>query len=265
MLNASHYAEHFGFWSVCIMEAVNASFTATSSYVGPPAEHQAGSPQAWILLKQYLEAVLGLADLESGGSSGRPTEFSQGQPQVHHGTFGDTMKAGGSSGTSSYSGQGAVGSSSTMGTVSSSSPMALLTGTMLLCLVCSQLSLPNSVLANHVAKSCSKNMGVVFDASSDIPKAAIQVCELVAEKTRANNWCSTTTPYVKALLSGKLLGSDTAEQNQWGNVSSVCIISQERDMVSLGGDFCSHMIRSLKTSTINLDDPVFEGLSIQWN
>lgn len=55
-----------GFPRSQVAEAVGASFTATS-YVGPEANANARS-----LLKQYLEAILGLADFVSGSSSTWP-------------------------------------------------------------------------------------------------------------------------------------------------------------------------------------------------
>ena len=148
-----------------LAEAVGASFTATS-YTGPEP-----SPAARTLLKQYLEAVLGLADFESGGSSGWPTELSAGHhaaEAVHHGTFADQA----------FSGRGGAPSVVSL----SQSPAALLTGSALLCLVCSQLSPPDSVLASRAAKSVSEKMGVVLEHSSSISKQTVAVCELVAEK-----------------------------------------------------------------------------------
>jgi hypothetical protein len=139
-----------------LAEAVNASFTATS-YVGPEA-----SARARVLLKEYLEAVLGLSDFEGGGSSGWPTELSNGEG--HHGSL-----AGG------FSGHGVSPS-----VVSSASPATLLTGTALLCLVSSQLSPPNSSLANRAAKASAEKMGIVVDGT--IAGATVLVCELVADK-----------------------------------------------------------------------------------
>lgn len=45
-----------------LAEALNASFTSTS-YVGPEP-----TPQSRNLLRQYLEAILGLTDFDEGGS-----------------------------------------------------------------------------------------------------------------------------------------------------------------------------------------------------
>lgn len=145
-----------GFPRAELAEAVHASFTATS-YVGPEA-----TPKARALLQQYLEAVLGLADWESGGTSGWPTELASGEG--HHGAFGD----------GSNSGRGAPPT-----VVSASTPAALLTGSALMCLVCLQLSPPNSSLASRAALACAEKMGVIISGVSD---AAIGVCEMVADK-----------------------------------------------------------------------------------
>lgn len=150
-----------GFPRAELAEAVNASFTATS-YVGTEPTVQSRN-----LLKQYLEAILGVADFEAGASSGWPTELAKGS--TAKGTFGDEK--------AKVSGRGAQ---PTM--LSSSSPGPLMCGTALLCLVCSQLSPPNSTLASRVAKKCSDTMGIVFDSRSDVPYAAAYVCEVVAEK-----------------------------------------------------------------------------------
>jgi hypothetical protein len=81
-----------GFPRSKLAEALNASFTATS-YVGlEPSSH------ARDLLRQYLEAVLGLADLEGGASLGWPTEMNnealwrqQQQQQQHSPKTADTF------------------------------------------------------------------------------------------------------------------------------------------------------------------------------
>lgn len=146
-----------------LAEAVGASFTA-ASYVGPEATSHARN-----LLKQYLEAVLGVTDFEGGASSGWHTELSPGT--THKGTFGDDGKKGG------FSGRGVPPPM-----LSADAPGPLMSGSALLCLVCSQLSPPDSGLANRVAKTCSDKMGVVFSQRGDIPIAAAAVCSLVAEK-----------------------------------------------------------------------------------
>ena len=152
-----------------LAEAVHASFTATS-YVGPePTEY------ARDLLRQYLEAVLGLADFEGGGTSGWPTELTPNttlsRAGYHHGTFDEA-------GRSATSGRGSPPT-----VVSSASPPALITGTALLCLVCSQLNPPKAALANRSAKECASKIGVVVDGTSrDLTPAAVSVGELVADR-----------------------------------------------------------------------------------
>lgn len=163
-----------GFPRAELADALHASFTATS-YVGPEA-----TPKARSLLQQYLEAVLGLTDWESGGTSGWPTELSSGDS--HHGTFGESLEG-------SYSGRGAPPT-----VVSAATPAALLTGSALLCLVCMQLNPPNASLANRAAKSCAEKMGVVID--TDAPDAARDVCEMIADKVLRE------APSTFSLLSG---------------------------------------------------------------
>lgn len=145
-----------------LAEALNASFTATS-YVGPEP-----TANARLLLKQYLEAVLGLADFDGGANSGWPTELSHLSGGSHHGAFDE---AGGA-----FSGRG-----SSPSVVSNSSPPALITGTALLCLVCSQTTPPDANLANRAAKTCAAKIGVIF-AGGGVSEGAVKVCELVADK-----------------------------------------------------------------------------------
>jgi hypothetical protein len=153
-----------------LAEALHASFTATS-YVGPePTDHTRE------LLRQYLEAVLGLADFEGGGTSGWPTQMAAlGSPKSgggyhHHGAFDEAAISG-------------RGSPPTV--VSSASPPALLTGTALLCLVCLQLNQPKASLANRAAKACASKIGVVVvvdGPDSELTPAAVCVSELVADR-----------------------------------------------------------------------------------
>jgi hypothetical protein len=152
-----------------LAEALHAAFTATS-YVGPePTDHTRE------LLRQYLEAVLGLADFEGGGTSGWPTQIpALGSPKsggYHHGAFDEA-------------GRGAIsGRGSPPTVVSSASPPALLTGTALLCLVCSQLNPPKASLANRAAKACASKIGVVVDGlDSGLTPAAVSVSDLVADR-----------------------------------------------------------------------------------
>jgi hypothetical protein len=144
-----------------LAEALNASFTATS-YVGPEP-----TSNARFLLKQYLEAVLGLVDFDGGANSSWPSELAYASGS-HHGAFDE---AGGA-----FSGRG---SSPTV--VPSSSPPALITGTALLCLVCSQTTPPDANLANRAAKSCAAKIGVIFSGGG-VSEGAVKVCELVADK-----------------------------------------------------------------------------------
>lgn len=147
-----------------LAEAVEASFTATS-YVGPePNDHSRD------LLRQYLEAVLGLAEFEGSSTSGWPTDIkSNTGPSIgglDHGVFDDAKRSG-------------RGEAPTV--VSSATPASLLTGTALLCLVCAQLSPKKASLANRAAKSCATKMGIVVDAD-ELPQAAIRLSELVADR-----------------------------------------------------------------------------------
>lgn len=138
-----------GFPRAELVEAIRPSFPATS-YVGEAASNSK------VLLKQYLEAVLGLTDFESGATPTWPTELNQDQ-QHHQGTFSP----------SSTSGRGRSGTP----------PDSLLTFSAMLCLVCSQLL--DSTVANRAAKACAEKMGVGRSTQS---AAATHVCELVAER-----------------------------------------------------------------------------------
>ncbi|GKY96452.1 hypothetical protein MPSEU_000604700 [Mayamaea pseudoterrestris] len=155
-----------GFPRVELAEAIHSSFTATS-YVGPEPNQQAR-----LLLQQYLEAVLGLTDFASGGKSGWPTEIAQNTlNDVHHGSL--------TSLTRSTSGRGVVVPNVT----SVASPDALLVGSALLCLVCMQVSPPQSNLASRAAISCAEKLGIVIQDSATYVSAAAQVvCEMVADK-----------------------------------------------------------------------------------
>lgn len=138
-----------GFPRAELAEAIRPSFPATS-YVGEAASNSK------LLLKQYLEAVLGLADFESGASATWPTEDSQTQ-QYHQGSFSP----------SSTSGRGRSGTQ----------PGILLTFSAMLCLVCSQIE--DSTLANRAAKTCAEKMGVGRSTPS---AATTKVCEMVADR-----------------------------------------------------------------------------------
>jgi Vam6/Vps39-like protein vacuolar protein sorting-associated protein 39 len=150
-----------------LAEAVHASFTASSN-VGPEP-----SPQARLLLKQYLEAVLGLSDFDGGGNSGWPFDSPEGDNQA--GGRGSFII--GSEKQSAFGSKGLA-----IGAAPNSAPAVLSAGTALLCLVCSQLSPPNAALACRAAKLCAERNGLVLEGSGVVSKATIQICELVAEK-----------------------------------------------------------------------------------
>ena len=147
-----------------LAEAIGSSFTATS-YVGPePTAH------ARALLRQYLEAVLGLADFDGGGSSGWPTETSSTIRHTHEGHFGAFEEAGSSAKNRTVS---------TM--TSSASPASIVTGTALLCLVCSQTTPPSAAMANRAAKGCVAKVGVTFPGGT-VSAAAASLCENIADR-----------------------------------------------------------------------------------
>jgi hypothetical protein len=146
-----------------VAQSVGASITA-ASYVGPEP-----SQQARILLKQYLEALLGMTDFEGNPNSGWPSELGTGK--LRQGSFGTTKEK------ASFSGRGYR---PTM--LSAESPGHLIAATALLCLVCSKISPPNPAVANRAAKSCTDKLGVVFHERGDLSESASQVCVLVAEK-----------------------------------------------------------------------------------
>jgi hypothetical protein len=209
-----------GFPRAELAQALQASFTATS-YMGDTSSSTTTttsttttmtttepSNQAKELLRQYLEAILGLADFDNGSStsggcqsSSWPTETNSANNMattfsgigggtstsprasaggVYHGAFDE---AGGA-----FSGRG---SDAPPNVVSSASPTTLVTGTALLCLVCSQLSPPKASLANRAAKACAKKVGVVVLGDDDngsnsnsyyLSPAAVSVAELIADR-----------------------------------------------------------------------------------
>jgi hypothetical protein len=137
-----------------LAEAVNASFTATS-YVGPEP-----TPHARDLLRQYLEAILGLADFEGGASSGWPTEMSASQTPVSSPKTSAYLTSAFEEASSTQNHSTPLAESSPV--VTAETPEALLCGTALLCLVCTMLSpQPKASLANRAAKACAAKMGVV--------------------------------------------------------------------------------------------------------
>ena len=195
-----------------LADALNASFTATS-YVGPEPTEQSRN-----LLRQYLEVVLGLSEFESGAVSGWLTIESTPQRDHHTATTRMLSAATPPRNSGSYNPfmqnkyqQQPQMFSPTSGTfrsivnndanssnnnnnneiywspvVTEDTPNALLTGTALLCLVCTQLlPSPKGSLANKAARSCSSNMGVVvIDSINDsgISNSTIAVIEIVAER-----------------------------------------------------------------------------------
>ena len=199
-----------GFPRVEAAEALGCGF-ASSSYSGaagttgnsasPP---EAAHAPARALLQQYLEAALGLTDWESGAASGWPTAAEA------FTTGGDHPAS-----TMDYRNEASVPSSRTgrpplpgnrstalpVLSSSSSSPASLLTATALLCLVCIQVTPPQSDLANRAARACSDQLGVVPPPSgaadvsgqgdalggfslTEMPGwvAAARACELTVEK-----------------------------------------------------------------------------------
>jgi Vam6/Vps39-like protein vacuolar protein sorting-associated protein 39 len=169
-----------------LAEAMNASFTSTS-YVGPEP-----TPQSRNLLRQYLEAILGLTDFEGGAAPGWPTELKSisvargsGGHSPTSAAFSGFGDAGNSRRTSSNSGNSNQSESSPV--VTAAYPNALLTATALLCLVCTQITpSPKGSLANRAAKACAAKMGVVIlgsnGISSQVSDSSIEVNEIVAEQ-----------------------------------------------------------------------------------
>jgi hypothetical protein len=170
-----------------LAEALNASFTATS-YAGPEP-----TPQSRNLLRQYLEAILGLTDLEGGASSGWPTELNNnttarsGGNSPTQATFSFGIGDSSSNRNASSKKTGNTSDVDTSAVVTGASPNALLTATALLCLVCTQLTpSPKGSLANRAAKACAAKMGVVVlgrnGTTTAIVDASIAVNEIVAER-----------------------------------------------------------------------------------
>ena len=186
-----------------LAQAVAASFTATS-YVGPEA-----SPQARALLQQYLQALLGLCDWESGASSGWPT--SSGNSGTSHEdalVFGDSVgglshttlaeageKGGGFHGKWSDQSEKNRNAKPFSSVLTAAQPAALLTSSALLCLVVasnirshggsgtmgsSSPSFSSSSLASRAAKACAAELGVVMQQQLDA--AAISVGQQVTEQ-----------------------------------------------------------------------------------
>ncbi|KAL3938280.1 MAG: hypothetical protein SGBAC_006782 [Bacillariaceae sp.] len=162
-----------GFPRQQLAEAVHASFTATS-YIGPePTVH------ARKLLRQYLEAILGLADFEGGAIPGWPTEWSINKPATNatpHTSAFLTSAFEEASTTATQNHATPLAESAPV--VTAETPESLLCGTSLLCLVATLLGpQPKASLANRAAKKCAAQMGVVVNINL---KSAAKVNELVA-------------------------------------------------------------------------------------
>jgi len=156
-----------GFPRLELAEALGATFSATS-YSGPePTAHKRS------LLRQYLECELGLSE-EVRTYMGNGAFFVVSEDPQDGGL--EVMDS-----IENELGQTTIGSRDTK-TSSSLSPSALLTCTALLCLVCFQVNPPNATLANRAAKSCANAMGIVRPKDTSISKAAVAVCELVADR-----------------------------------------------------------------------------------
>jgi hypothetical protein len=168
-----------------LAEALFASFTA-ASYVGPePTNH------ARELLRQYLEAILGLADFEGGPATGWPTERTNMDSQQSHSPKTASFHINSAS-SSAFADASAQLTGSTTGiskaesspVVTVDTPNSLVTCTALLCLVCTHLRpSPKASLANRAAKACAAKIGVLFENNGHrLSVAAVAVCESVAEK-----------------------------------------------------------------------------------
>jgi len=188
-----------------LAEALHASFTATS-YAGPEP-----TAQSRLVLKQYLESVLGLAEFESGATPGwltidaaatnhrnRDQNWNTNGNYTNSGNNNNNSLFGGGYnpfgqhqqpalvGENSLDNEDAKKKSYFTPIVTASAPNALLTATAILCLVCIQLSpSPKGSLANRSARECASQMGVVLlEDGNDhgISRASIQVIEMVADR-----------------------------------------------------------------------------------
>lgn len=172
-----------------LAEALHASFTATS-YVGPEP-----TPHARDLLRQYLEAILGLVDFEGGAASGWPTEMTAVDPNLNSPkTAAFSMSSAFEEASQVRQARG-VPKAESSAVVTAATPNALVTGSALLCLVCTLMtSNSKAAMANRAAKACAAKMGVLVDSSSLSP-AAISVCELVTDRLlrEANQQISLST------------------------------------------------------------------------
>lgn len=165
--------------------ALHASFVATSYVSAPDSSNNNASR---LLLLHYLECLLGLVEWESGATSAWPTELTpssskDGGNEYHVGTWQEQAHTN-SVNAMIQRGNRPVALPPTV--VSASTPAALLTGSAILCLVCLQVSPPNSSLANRAAKACAEKLGVAVASpekkSNTSHDAAVDVCEQVADK-----------------------------------------------------------------------------------
>lgn len=169
-----------------LAEALSASFTATS-YVGPePSNH------ARELLRQYLEAILGLSEFEGGAATGWPTEQSKLDSQqphspktaaFHMSSTSSSAFAGASTKAGGYSVEKTTKAESSP-VVTAETPNALVTCTALLALVCTQLRpSPKASLTNRATKACAARIGVlVANDGNNLSDAAVAVCEAAADR-----------------------------------------------------------------------------------
>lgn len=181
-----------GFPRAALAEAVNASFTATS-YVGPePTAHSR------YLFKHYLEAILGLMDLESGATTSWPTQPAQGGSggggnsggagggggrrtgeAAHHGAFGEAQSN--QQHPSNLAARRSQWQDRLPPILSAASPPSLLTGAALLCLVCASMRPAHASLANRSARACVNQLGMIVAPQQVSSDGAVRVCESVAE------------------------------------------------------------------------------------
>jgi len=173
-----------GFPRLELAEALGATFSATS-YSGPePTVHKR------LLLKQYLESVLGLADDLSlqFSSSSSSSGTSRGKGDVSIVISDDGQESGLEVTDGQVTNQNQDDNYIKDATATTDLPSSLLgansllTCTALLCLVCYQLNPPNGTAACRASKVCASAMGTVRPKDSGISKAAMSVCELVADR-----------------------------------------------------------------------------------
>ena len=174
-----------GFPRAALAEAVHASFTATS-YVGPePTAHSR------YLFKHYLEAILGLMDLESGATTSWPTQPAQGGSSgdghraggeaAHHGAFGEAHSSQQQHQSLRQAARRSQWQDRLPPVLSAASPPSLLTGTALLCLACASMQPAQASLANRSAKACVNQLGMIVTPQQLSSDGSVQVCKSVAE------------------------------------------------------------------------------------